>query len=72
MAASKTGKSGCGVVIKGVDKGRWVTISKIAILLKVDKAMATEIAGVCVLTALSYDLDVPCPLHWGLLLFSSL
>ena len=41
---------GCGVVIKGVDRGRWVTISKIAVPLKVGTAMAAEVAGVCVLT----------------------
>ena len=41
------GKSGCAVVIKGVDWERWVTISKIAVPLKVGTVMAAE---VCVLT----------------------
>ena len=46
------GKSGCGVFIKGVDRGRWVTISRIAVPLKVGTAMAAEIMGVCVLTVI--------------------
>ena len=45
------GRSGCGRVIKGVDRETWVTISKIAIPWKVGAAMAAaEIVGVCVLT----------------------
>ena len=53
MAASKTmAEGGCGVVIKGVHRERWVTISKIAIPLKVGAAMAAEIAGACVLTGI--------------------
>ena len=46
------GKSVCGIVVKGVDREGWVTINKIAILLKVGGAMTTEIAGVCVLTSM--------------------
>ena len=46
------GRSGCGVVIKGVGRERWVTSSKIAIPLIVGAAMAAEIAGVCVLTSI--------------------
>ena len=38
------------MVIKGVDRDRWVTISKISVPLKVGTAMAAEVAGVCVLT----------------------
>ena len=45
-------KSVCGVVIKGVDRERWVTISKIAVPLKVGTAVAAEVAGVCVLTGI--------------------
>ena len=45
------GQSGCGVVIKGVDRERWVTISKIAVSLKVSAAMAAEVVGMCVLTS---------------------
>ena len=41
--------SGCGVVIKGTDREKWVTIEEIAITLKVRTALAAEIAGVCVL-----------------------
>ena len=44
------GKSGCGVVIKGVDKNRWVTISRIAVPLRVGTAITAEVMGVCVLT----------------------
>ena len=44
------GKSGCCVVKKGVDRERWVTISKIAVLRKVGAATAAEMMGVCVLT----------------------
>ena len=48
MAASKKMvKSGCGVVIKGVDREGWVTISKIAVPLKVGTAMAAEVALKC-------------------------
>ena len=39
-----------GVVIKGVDKDRWVTIGKIAVPLKVSTAMTSEVMGVCVFT----------------------
>ena len=35
------------MVIKGVDRDRWVTISKISVPLKVGTAMAAEVAGVC-------------------------
>ena len=35
-------RSGCGVVIKGVDRNRWITISKIAVPLGIGSAMAAE------------------------------
>ena len=35
------------LVIKDVDRDRWVSISKIAKLLKVGTAMAAEVMGVC-------------------------
>ena len=38
------GKSDCGIVIKGVDRGKWVT-------LRVGASMAAEVLGVCVLTS---------------------
>ena len=47
-----SGRRGCGIVITGVDREKWVTISEIAIPLKVGAAMAAEIAGVCVLTSI--------------------
>ena len=45
------GRSGCGIVIKGVDREKWVTIGKIAVPLKVSAAMAVEVVGVRVLTS---------------------
>ena len=45
------GRSGCGIVIKRVDREKWVTISKIACPLKVGAATAAEVIGVCVLTS---------------------
>ena len=48
-SSKDNGKSGCGVVIKGVHRDR-LTISRIALLLKVGTAMAAEVMGVCVLT----------------------
>ena len=45
------GRSGCGIVIKGVDRQKWVTSSNIAVPLKVGAAMAAEVLGVCMLTS---------------------
>ena len=46
MAVARTmGKSECGVVIKRVDRERWITISRIAVPLKVGAAMAAEMMG---------------------------
>ena len=44
MEASKTVRSGCGIMIKGV-KEKWVTISEIAVPLKVGAAVTGEIVG---------------------------
>ena len=44
------GRTGCGVVIKGVDRDRWITISKIAVFVKAWAAMAAEVVGASVLT----------------------
>ena len=49
-SAKDSGTSGCVVVIRGVDRDRWVTISKIAVPLGTGTAMAAEVMGVCVLT----------------------
>ena len=46
------GRSGCGEVIKGVDRNRWVTISKIAVPQGVGTAMGAEVMGVCVLPSI--------------------
>ena len=45
-SATDNGKSGCGVVIKGVDKDKWETISRRAVPLKVGAAMEAEVTGV--------------------------
>ena len=39
------GRSGCGIMIKRVDRQKWLTISKIAVLLIVRSAMAAEVVG---------------------------
>ena len=44
------GRSGCGVVIKGVDRNLWIAISTIAVPLGNGTAMTAELVGVCVLT----------------------
>ena len=44
----KNARSGCGVVIRCVDQDKWITHSKIAVLLKACTAMAAEVGGVCV------------------------
>ena len=43
------GRSGCGVVIKGVDRNKCITVSKITVLLKGCAALAAEEVGVSVL-----------------------
>ena len=42
-------KGGCGLVVKGVDKENWVTISKIELPLRVHTAMAADMTGECLL-----------------------
>ena len=54
FSASK-GCSGCGVVIKGVDRDKWITINKIAVLLRMCTAIATEMVGVCVPTGIQHE-----------------
>ena len=46
------GTSGCGVATNGVDRERWVTISRSAVPLKVGTAMGAEMIEVCVLTGI--------------------
>ena len=55
-SSKDNGQRGCGVVIKGVNGERWVTISGIAVPLKVGTAMAAEVTSVCVLTEILDDL----------------
>ena len=51
-SSKNNGKSGCGVVIEGVDWEKWITTSKIAVPLGTGTAMAAEVVGVCVLTGI--------------------
>ena len=50
--AKINGRSGCGVVIKGADKDKWITISKIAVFWCTCTVMTAEVVGVCVLTGI--------------------
>ena len=45
------GRSGCGV-LQGLDRDRWITISKIAVPLKACTAMAADAAGASILTVI--------------------
>ena len=49
-SSKNNGTSGCGVVIIGADRDKWVTVSKVAVFVSVGTAMAVEVMGVCVLT----------------------
>ena len=46
------GRSGCGVVMEGVDREKWITLRKIAVPLTTCTAMAAEIVGASVLTGI--------------------
>ena len=46
------GRSGCGVVIKGADRNKWITISNNAAPLGICTAMTAEVVVVCVLTGI--------------------
>ena len=46
------GRGGCGVVVKDVDKDKWITTSKIAVLWGLCTALAAEVFGACVLTGI--------------------
>ena len=47
-----SGRSGCGVAIKGVDRKKWIAISKIAVPLGIGTARTADVVGVCVLTGI--------------------
>ena len=47
---NEDGRSGGGIVMKAVNRENWITISNIAVSLKVGTAMAAEIAGTSMLT----------------------
>ena len=49
------GKSGCGVVIKCVDRERWVTRGKIAVPLQAGTAMGAEFTGLWMITGKSVN-----------------
>ena len=51
-SSKSNGRRGCGLVIKGVDRDRWITISKIAVPVGLCTAMAAEVMGACVLTGI--------------------
>ena len=44
------GRCGCGIVIKGVDRDKWIIISNIAGARRTCTAMASEVVGASVLT----------------------
>ena len=44
--SKKNGKSGCGVVVEGVNRGQLEPISTVAVLLSVGKATVAEVMGV--------------------------
>ena len=45
-------RSGCGIVIQGVDRNKWITISKVAVPLGIGTTMAAEVMGARVLTGI--------------------
>ena len=45
-SSKRDGKSGCGVVIKGADRNKLITISKIRVLLDTCTATTAEVVGV--------------------------
>ena len=45
----RDGTSGCGIDIKGADRDKWITISKIAVPLGMRSALSAEVAGTCIL-----------------------
>ena len=44
---ASNGGNGCGVVIRAVDKDKWIIFSKIDVPLGLCTAMAAEVVGVC-------------------------
>ena len=46
-SSTNNGKTGCVIVMKGVDRDKWFTISRIAVLLGDGTAMAAEVMCVC-------------------------
>ena len=57
-------RSGCGVVIKGVDKDKWITLSGMSVPFRTCTAMAAEVAGASVLIGiLDLVLENQCGKH---------
>ena len=52
----KDGSSGCGIVIKGVDRKKWITIRKIAVALAVCSALSARCYVFCLLLSVSVSL----------------
>ena len=50
--SKNSGGIGCGVIIKGVHRDRWITIGKIAVPLGSGTAKAAEVMGAHVLTSI--------------------
>ena len=48
----KDGTCGCGIVIKGVDRKKWIRIRKIAAPLKACSGLFAEVAGACIMTGI--------------------
>ena len=44
----KDGVGGFGIVIKRVDRKKWITIRKIAVTLEVCSGLSAEVAGACI------------------------
>ena len=49
VATKKDGTCGCGIVIKGVERKKWIRISKIAVPLEVCSGLS---AGACIMTGI--------------------
>ena len=45
-SSKNNGRSDCGIVIEGVDKDTWVTLSKVAVPMGVGTAMAAKVPSV--------------------------
>ena len=51
-SSENNGRSGCGVLIIGVDRDKWTTIRKVAVLLSAGTPTAADVMGACVCVVL--------------------